>query len=320
MSCKKISLITTLLLGLIPFSAQATSTPQKETAQTTVATPHQKLKIVATFSILYDVLKNVGGERIEADVIVGPNQDTHVFEPTPDTNKIILGADAIFLNGLGFETWLERLIKATDYKGFIFDVSKGIQARTVIDPDYGNKPVFDPHVWGDIKNVMQWVENIKNALIDIDPEGKAIYETNAKNYLEKLKALDESIYKSYQDISDGKCKVITAHDAFEYYGAAYGVTFLAPSGLSTNDEPSAAEMAELIKLIHKEGIKTIFVENISSQHLIQQLASETGAKIGGTLFSDALSRPDQGSDTYLKMMQHNTKILLSSLTCFAKKP
>ncbi len=277
---------------------------------------HGKLKVVSSFSILGDVVKTVGGDFIDHKSIVGPNEDTHVYNPTPNDGRLISKADLIIINGLMFETWFKRMIDATGYKKDVAVASKNIEPHKMMAPYFGGKPVPDPHVWSNVRHVMTWVKNIREALIRNDPQHKKNYENNATLYLKELKELDIWIRQQFKTIPKKKCKVITAHDAFNYFEKAYGVTFLSPQGLSTTDEPSAAEMVKLIIQIKKENIKTIFVENISNTHLIKQLASETGAKIGGVLYSDALSPKGEPGESYIKMMRHNVETIAQSLSCF----
>ncbi len=277
-----------------------------------------QLKVVCSFSILGDIVKNVGGDSISVTSIVGPNGDTHVYEPTPADSLLITDADLIIINGLAFETWFKRLVEAAGYDGTVIVASDGIQSHNMIDENYSNKVVPDPHVWGDVRHVMTWVKNIRDGLSQRDPHNKDKYQKNAELYLKTLENLDLWIQKTYEGIPPRDCKVITAHDAFNYYEKAYGIRFLSPQGISTVDEPSAAEMVHLIEQIKKEGIKTIFVENISNQKLIKQLSSETGAQIGGTLYSDALSPPGEPGETYIKMMKSNTTAIRGALTCVPK--
>lgn len=277
--------------------------------------PQEKIIITASFSILGDVIKNVGGDLVVVNVIVGPNQDTHVYEPTPDDNILIVNSDLVVINGLSFETWFERLVSASGYKKPVVVASQGISFHKMMEPQISNEPVPDPHVWNDVRHVITWTHNIKKALQELDSKNAAIYEKNASLYLEKLRKLDRWIKDQFKGIPKESCKVITAHDAFNYFEKAYGLVFLSPQGLSTTDEPSAHEMAALITQIKKEKITTIFVENISSQRLIKQLASETGATIGGTLYSDALSTPEEPASTYIKLMQSNVQTLVQSLGC-----
>lgn len=282
----------------------------------------EKLKILTSFSILKDIVENVAGDRAEVESIVGPNQDTHIFEPTPASNHQILNADILFINGLGFETWMERLIEATGYKKPVVKVSAGVDVIHMLHPKNKKVSVEDPHVWNNVQNVQIWVKNISKALVQVDPKNRKIYEANTQKYLTQLVDLDGWIRKQFQGLPPHVCKVITAHDAFGYYSKAYGVTFLAPVGLSTVDEPSAFEIAALVEMIRKEKIKTIFIENITNRKIIEQLSQETGAKIGPVLFSDALSDKNQKGSTYLKMMRYNTQTIVDSLPCFgsSKKP
>jgi len=275
----------------------------------------EKLIVTASFSILGDIIKNVGGDLVTVNVIVGPNQDTHVYEPTPDDNIFIINSDLVVINGLSFETWFERLVSASGYKKPVVVASQGIPFHKMMEPQISSEPVPDPHVWNNVQHVITWVYNIKKALQDLDPKNSSTYEENAALYLKELKKLDLWIKAQFKNIPKESCKVITAHDAFNYFEKAYGLVFLSPQGLSTTDEPSAHEMASLITQIKKEKIATIFVENISSQRLIQQLASETGAKIGGTLYSDALSTKGEPANTYIKLMESNVKTLAQSLGC-----
>jgi ABC-type metal ion transport system, periplasmic component/surface adhesin len=301
-------MLVMLLSGLLySFKAQAQATTRA-------------LNVVVTFSILADVVQNIGGDRLQVHSIVGPNQDAHVFEPTPETGQLIMQADIVFLNGLGFETWLERLVQASGYQGPLIFSSQGIEAHQMIDPTLSADPVPDPHVWNDVRNVLIWVENIKTALQKLDPDHEATYEHNARAYAQELQGLDQWIKQTLATIPQHACKVITAHDAFNYFERAYKIIFLAPSGLSTEDQPSAFEMADLIQQIRREGIKTIFIENIATTHLIKQIAEETGATIGGVLYSDALSLPQEPGSTYIKMMQSNVTTLTKGLTCAQNRP
>ncbi|MDP4840029.1 MAG: zinc ABC transporter substrate-binding protein [Alphaproteobacteria bacterium] len=302
---KKVVFTLSFLLSFFASLEPKANTPTQE-----------KLIVTASFSILGDVIKNIGGDLVTVNVIVGPNQDTHVYEPTPDDNLLIISSDLVVINGLSFETWFERLVSASGYKNPIIVASQGIPFHKMMEPQISNEPVPDPHVWNDVRHVSTWVYNIKKALQEFDPQNASVYEEKATLYLKELQNLDRWIKEQFKGVPEESCKVITAHDAFNYFEKAYGLVFLSPQGLSTTDEPSAHEMASLIKQIKKEKIKTIFVENISSQRLIRQLAAETGAKIGGTLYSDALSTAEEPASTYIKLMESNVKTLAQSLRCF----
>lgn len=266
----------------------------------------QPVKVVTTFSILKDLVQVVGGPDVDAHAIVGPDGDTHVYEPRPDDVKAMSHADLIIVNGLGFEGWLNRLVQTSGYKGEVVVASHGITPLT-------RRSGTDPHAWHNIQNVQQYVRNIEAALSQKDPAHKATYHTRAEAYLKELEALDAEVRAEVKALAPGARKIVTAHDAFGYFGKAYGVEFLSPQGVSTQAEPPAKEFAELVDLLKKLKIKTVFVENITNDRFIQQLAHETGAKVGGTLFSDALSGPKGPAPSYLAMMRHNVALLLKAM-------
>lgn len=280
-----------------------------------------KYKIVTSFSILEDVVKAVSGDLCEVSNIVGPNQDTHVFQPTPATNQMVLNADMVILNGLGFEPWLLRLIEGVNYKGVVIQASHGLKPLTAFAPQSKVEKVYDPHVWNNVQNVIIWTQNVQKALQTYDPLNKKTYQTNGDAYIKKLQELDKWVKDQYKGLHPDHCKVITAHDAFSYYEDAYKVRMLAPVGLATQDEPSAFEMAELVNLIRKEKITTLFVENINNRKIIQQLAEETGVKLGEVIYSDALSLASEPASTYIKYMIYNTNMIVKSIkSCHACRP
>jgi zinc/manganese transport system substrate-binding protein len=276
-----------------------------------------KPRVLCSFSILGDVVSQVVKDLATVDVIVGPNQDTHVFEPTPETTQKILRADVVFINGLHFETWVERVIKAANYTKGVHAVSALLQPLWISGSQGRQLP--DPHVWGDPRNVMLWVDVIEKQLVILWPHHADRLHRQADRYREVLKALDQRIRQEFSAPKHAGCKIITAHDAFGYFGHAYNVTFLAPQGLSTASEPSAFDMASVIDVIRKQNVKAIFVENLNNQKLIQQIAQETGVRIGGTLLSDALSPPPHVGSTYVGMMLYNTFTLTQQLGCWEEK-
>lgn len=269
------------------------------------------LKIVTTFSILGDLVREIGKDKVVIS-IVGPNSDAHTYQPTPKDVREISRADLVFINGLGFEGWIHRLIESSGYKGEILEATNGIKPIMINDPGEGEVP--DPHAWNDIENVKIYVRNIYEALRTIDPEEEDFYKKNYEEYLIKLHKIDDYIVSEIQKIPEKRRIIITAHDAFGYYGQRYGLKFLAPVGTSTADEPSAKGMASLIDTIKKNQIKVIFTENITNKKLIKQLSEETGVKIGEEIYSDALSEEGQAGPTYLKMMRHNTDQFLKSMS------
>ncbi len=281
----------------------------------------ERIKVVTSFSIIGDLVRAVGGERVAVTTLIGPDADAHVFQPTPADSKSLLDASLIVINGLGFEGWADRLVKASGYKGARLVASKGLKALAADDDhahdskggkDHGHGR-YDPHAWQDVANVKIYVANIRDALIAADAAGRAHYEAAAASYLKQLDALDAEIKAAFAAIPKERRKIITHHDAFAYYGDAYGVTFLAPQGVTGEAEPSAGALAQLIRQIKREKIKAVFVENLSNDKLVDRLVKETGARLGGRLYSDALSAVGGPASTYLDMMRHNTRLMVEAL-------
>ncbi len=292
---------------LFAFVAALFIAPTTSVANSVCSDP--KIKVVASFSILADIVKNVGGEKITIQSIVGPNGDAHVFEPRPDDIKLINDADIVFTNGMGFEGWIDRLIKASGFKGPVIISTENIHPRLVFE----GKLIEDPHAWHSISNIKIYIYNITKALKDLDPENADYYEKNAQNYIEKLNDLDMKIRAVVDKIPPPKRKVITAHDAFGYFGNAYGIQFLAPIGTSTGCEARVKNIINLIKQIKEYGVKTIFVEIAINKTLIKKISEETGAKIGDPLYSDALSEPNGPAPSYIDMMLYNFERLTDSM-------
>ncbi|UOK69196.1 metal ABC transporter substrate-binding protein [Ancylobacter polymorphus] len=296
----------------------------------------KKIPVVASFSILGDFVKEVGGDRVAVTTLVGPNGDAHVFQPAPADAKKVAAAQIVFVNGLGFEGWIDRLVKASGTKAEIVVATKGITPREMADEDeddhaaHGHKDHdhdhakkgehdhdhggIDPHAWQSVANAEIYVANIRDALIAADPAGKAAYEANASAYTAKLEALDAQVKAAMAAIPESRRRIITSHDAFGYFGAAYGVEFIAPQGVSTESEASAKDVARIIRQIKAENIPAVFMENISDPRLVKRIAKETQAKIGGELFSDALSDDKGPASTYIDMMKNNITQLSSALS------
>jgi zinc/manganese transport system substrate-binding protein len=284
-------------------------------ASLTVALPawaqDAKLPVIASFSILGDLVRNIGGERIALTVLVQPGTDAHVYAPTPADARAVGEARVVISNGLGFESWMKRLMQSSASKAVLVEAAKGVRGRTGSAEsghshghDHGK---VDPHAWQSVPNVKLYVATIRDALISADTAGKAVYEANAANYLAELDAVDAEIRATIARIPADRRKIITSHDAFGYFAATYGLQVIAPRGLSTEAEASAKDVARLIQQIKREKITAVFVETVSDQRLIQQIARESGAKVGGTLFSDALSRANGPASTYIRMMRHNIR-------------
>jgi zinc/manganese transport system substrate-binding protein len=269
-----------------------------------------KLPVTASFSILGDIVGVVGGDRVTVTTLVGPDEDAHVFEPKPTDVKTILASKLVVTNGLGFEPWAGKLIKSAGYKGEALVAAKGVKVRQLKEDGHD---ATDPHAWQNPNNVVLYARNIAAALSKVDAAGASTYQANAEAYVKELQSLDAWAKEQFAAIPAPKRKVITSHDAFGYFAAQYGITFLAPRGVNADTEPSAKQVAQLIKQIQREKIRAVFVENMSDPKLIAQLSKDAGAKVGATLFVDALSGPDKPGTTYLQMMRHNVSELVAGM-------
>jgi zinc/manganese transport system substrate-binding protein len=265
------------------------------------------LKVVASFSILADMVKAVGGDKVEVQSLIGADADAHAYQPTPADAKAVAGAQVVVVNGLGFEGWLGRLVKSAESKAMVVTASQGI--KTVKAAGGHGHGAADPHAWQDLGRGQTYVRNIAAALAKADAANAAIYQANAERYLAELAQLDAWVKAELGAIPAAKRKVITSHDAFAYFSDAYGVSFLSPVGVSTEKEPTAKDVAKLVRQVKSSGVKAIFVENMTDARLVEQLAKESGAVIGGTLFADALSKPGGMADSYVKMFRHNVAVL-----------
>ena len=269
-----------------------------------------KLPVVASFSILADLVENVGGERVEVSMLVGPDGDGHTFQPSPADAKTMAAARLVFVNGFGFEGWMPRLVEASGTKARVVETAAGLKPQTM---DEDGEIITDPHVWQSVANTKHIVVAIRDGLDQADPAGKAAYDANASAYLAKLDGLENEVKTTIAAIPAERRRIITSHDAFGYFGTAYGMSFIAPQGVSTDAEASAQAVAKIIRQIRAEKIPAVFLENISDPRLIKQIADETGAKIGGTVFSDALSPKSGPAGTYIDMMRHNIREFASAL-------
>jgi zinc/manganese transport system substrate-binding protein len=266
-----------------------------------------RLTAVATFSILGDFVKAVAGGRVKVTTLVGPNGDVHVYLPTPaDARKLSL-AKVVFINGLGLEGWMTRLVAASGTKAPIIIATKGVTPRDMNNEQEGGRVVPDPHAWQSIANARIYVANIRDGLTNVDPAGAGIYDTSAKSYLVELDALEKDVRALIAKIPVDSRKIITNHKAFGYFGDAYGMEFIAPEGLSTDSEPSARDVAMIITQIRTQKIPAVFLENVTDPRLMQRIAEESGAKIGGKLYSDALSEPGGPAGNYIALMRNNVR-------------
>jgi zinc/manganese transport system substrate-binding protein len=273
-----------------------------------------KLNVLATFSILGDFVTSVGGQRVVVTTLVGPNSDAHVYSPAPADAKKVAAAKVVIINGLGFEGWMARLVKASGTKARPVVATKGVRARKQPGGghghDHGNA---DPHAWQSVANAKIYVANIRDALIAADPAGKAEYDANAAAYFEKLDALDKEVRAAVAGVPKERRRIITSHDAFGYFQDAYGIAFVAPVGVSTESEASARDVARIITQIKRQKIPAVFLENVTDPRLMQRIASESGAKVGGRLYSDALTDEKGEAPTYIDMMRYNLRQLVPAL-------
>ncbi len=276
-----------------------------------------RLKVVATFSILGDLARNVAGDRADVVTLVGSNSDIHVYTPTAADAQSVRSARLLIVNGLGLEGWLPRLIESSGSKASVVTASNGVVPRKIDAGEllsrHHEPGSLDPHAWQSVGNAAIYVANIRDAMAAADPANADIYKANADAYLAILKRLDHDIRNAVAQIPPDRRKVISTHAAFGYFAAAYGITFLAPQGVSTDSEPSARDIAGLITQIKAEKIPAVFLENISDPRLIRQIAAESGAAVGGTLYSDSLTDADGEAPTYIELMGHNIKTIVSAL-------
>jgi len=300
MRIRRIAVTLAALLAVLCASAPAPAPAQ------------EKLRVLATFSILGDLVRNVGGDRVEVTTLVGPNSDAHVYSPAPADAKKVAAAQVVITNGLGFEGWMARLVRASGSKASPVVATKGIKPRKQAAHGHGHDD-SDPHAWQSVANAKTYVANIRAALIAADPAGKAAYEANAAAYLDKLDALDNEVKEAVARIPQERRRIITSHDAFGYFQAAYGVEFVAPQGVSTESEASARDVGRIITQIKRQKIPAVFLENITDPRLIQRISAESGARIGGRLYSDALTDEKGDAPTYLDLIRHNVKQLMAAL-------
>ena len=283
--------VASTLLALIPLAASA---------------DEQQVRVVASFSILGNMVEEVLGDFARVSTIVGPDADAHIYEPTVADAKAVVAADVIFVNGLGFETWSSTLITESGTRAAVHVVTEGIAPITVDGS-------IDPHAWNSLTNGATYVRNIARVMTSVMPEHAEAIEANAGAFIAELDALDAETRTRLAGLPADRRTVVTAHDAFGYLETAYGLTFLAPQGIDTEGEPSARELAILIKQLRSEGASALFVENIASPALVRQISEETGIAIGGRLISDALSERGGPATSYLAMFRHNMTTLMGAL-------
>lgn len=286
-------------LAALAFALLAAAMPLR--AQTA-----KPLQVVASFSILADMAREVAGDAAQVHSLVGPNADAHVFEPTPADAQRLARADLVVVNGLHFEGWIDRLVRSSGYRGPVVEASSGITPRRA-----GRS--IDPHAWQSLVHAQRYVENLRAALVAAAPHQAAAIDARARAYAQKIAELDASARAALGAVPQEQRRVVSSHDAFGYLGEAYGITFISPRSWNTDSEASAAAVAAVIRQVRLHQARALFVENITDRRSIERIAQETGAQVGGTLYSDALSLPGTGADTYLKMVAHNVKTIATAL-------
>lgn len=278
----------------------------------------ERLPVVASFSILGDVVAQVGGDRVAVQVLVGPGSDAHVLQPTPAQARQVAQARVVVSHGMGFEGWMPRLLRAAGFKGRELRVAEGLKPLRVAAAAGGDRRGHhhhdtDPHTWQDVASVLHWLPRIAAALCEADAAACAAYRQRAEAYAARLRTLDAEIRAAWATVPAAERKLITSHEAYGWYAAAYGVRFLAPQGLSTEAEASARGVAQLVRQIRSEGIRALFVETIADPRLIEQIGRETGLQPAGRLYSDSLSPPDGPAASYEALMRHNTRLMVEAL-------
>ncbi|MBE5251028.1 metal ABC transporter solute-binding protein, Zn/Mn family [Mixta mediterraneensis] len=268
------------------------------------------VEAVASFTVLADMVKQVGGDHVHVKSLVGPNGDPHTFEPTPQDSQALAKADVVFVSGLGLEGWMNRLVTASGYKNQPVIASTGVTTRTL---EEDGKNITDPHAWNNLQNGVIYATNIMNALIKADPEDATDIRLRGENYIQQLKNLDSWAKTAFEAVPPAKRKVLTSHDAFGYFGQRYKVNFLAPVGFSTEAEASASDVGGLIKQLKQQHINRYFIENQTDPRLVKQIASATGAQPGGELYPEALSDASGPAATYVTAFKHNVNAMLGSM-------
>jgi zinc/manganese transport system substrate-binding protein len=282
-------------LGLAPFAARAAG----------------PLRVVASFSILGDLTRQVGGNGVAVETLVGPDGDVHVYEPRPKDLRRLMAASVLVRNGLGLEGWMDRLTEAAGFKGKVVVAASSVTPRTM--QENGGALTTDPHAWQDPRNGVLYVQAIAAGLAGVDAPNAAAYRGTAEFYTGRIRDMDAWIAAAFAPMPAERRRIITTHDAFGYYGARYGVEFLSAEGISTEFEPSAKAIAALVAQIKRENVRAVFIENMTSPRMAQMLARETGAVLGGTVYSDALSPAGGPATTYLDMLRHNTGLFVAAM-------
>ena len=292
MKLKSYQFLLALLISVLPYSA--------------IANNEMPIKVVTSFSILHNLVQELGGEKVDIINLVAPNSDAHIYRPKPSDAIAIANADLVVLNGLGFEGWMARLIENNGSSAKQLIASNGVKELLI-------EGEIDPHAWQSFENIKQYSHNITQTLIELKPQYSKQFNQLNKAYMQKVNALQQSLSQKLSSIPKDKRLVVTSHDAFNYLGKEFSISFIAPVGVNTDIEPTASDVAKLIDQIKSQNIKALFIENINNPRLLRQIASETKVVIGGSLYSDALSEINGPASTYLKMMEYNIISLVTAL-------
>ena len=272
-------------------------------SRNTIAADAAPMRVVTSFTILGDLTHQIGAEWVSVQSLVGPNADAHVYQPTPADVRAVSNAHVVILNGLGFEGWMSRLLDSAQFHGTVVVASEGVVPRK-----RDGHP--DPHAWQDPRNVRTYVTNIATALVQAQPGHSAQFEAHRQQYLERLEQLDRTLRSEFAAIPQSRRRVVTTHDAFGYFGAAYAIAFMPIQGWTTESEPSAAAVGRLVERAKAGEAAGVFLENVTDPRMIRQLARDTGLTVGGRLYSDALAAPGEPASTYLGMVRANADALL----------
>jgi zinc/manganese transport system substrate-binding protein len=287
----------------------------------------EPLRVVASFSILGDMVRQVAGDRIALRTVAGPNVDAHTFQPRPSDAEALRGAALAVRNGLGFDGWFDRMVRSATWRGRMVTTTEGLTPRRMPAHAHGHggsqpqggqqqgqpRTVPDPHAWQDLRLGIRYVQAIATALSAADTANAAAYAAAAEAYVARLTELDAWVRAQIAAVPEARRVVVTSHDAFGYFGAAYGIRFLAPQGVSTEAEPSAAEVGRLLRQIRSERITAIFMENMGNPATLQRLAQEAGVRVGGRLYADALSAAEGPAASYEAMFRHNVALLVPAM-------
>ena len=271
----------------------------------------EAMPVLASFSILGDMTRQIGGKAVEVSTLVGPDADVHAYQPRPGDLRALMRAKMLVTNGLGLEGWLGRMTGSVAFEGTTVVAAEHVAPRTMTEQ--GGAVSIDPHAWQDPRNAERYVAAISAGLATADPARVSAYREAADRYAAQIRQTDVWIEARLAAIPAERRRIITTHDAFGYYGARYGIEFLAPEGISTEFEPSAKSIAALVAQIKREHIHAVFIENMTSPRMAEMLAKETGAVLGGTVYSDALSKAGGPAATYLDMLRHNTTLFASAM-------